>query len=590
MRPPRSEKPRLKGNAPPGRDMLAVATLALTFSAPFCTDRSSCSSHGDCDCKNGVCQCDCDVGFSGAHCETAACNVTCHHGGSCNTAGTACDCPASSGWVGADCTTWDPSHLPNGTLANRLQNLKNSSANKLQSNIVKYGSKICQPGQECVGWGVDVTNGKMGSGVPMLDLNYDSSHSSWRNLVFPKGVTVNGFDAPDFDEPDTRAFLDIDELTAYKTELLGGNKGRGGAYARTLDDYNDNIFQAKEDVSLTITQAVYALYSMDLVPDGTSPSQYMLKLDEYTLSALQGLGPYEQDADLWREFFGYWGTSAVVSARGGGILEERDMPSTALQQTLERPSLESNGKCAARGFHPIGPTCTMDTIYKSYTSWQHPTGHGGTPVDGVSLTAKTMAAWQASVADTPILVDYTMTPLSPFISDEHVKSIYDEAVEKYVAEQKAAQPKMGCPPTCNGKGTCKSGATKCTCENPNPNHGGDVCWSGRACKTFEFSGTFKPQTWDYRATGGPAGTNKLIKALEYDQCTKQLVSKLPGGYYVWENPDTCTTGCQIRQDGSVCAWAKDAGPACVGPWVSTGASSGGSCHHTSITCSLTHSS
>ena len=431
--------------------MLALPTLALAFSA-FCTDRPSCSSHGDCDCVNGVCHCQCDLGFSGAHCETAACKVTCHHGGTCNTAGTACDCPASSGWSGANCTTWDPSHLPNGTLAKRLQGLKNSSADKLQSNIVKYGSKICKPGQECVGWGVDVTNGKMGSGVAMLDLSYDSSHSSC-NLVFPKGVTVNGFDAPDFDEPDARAF------------------------------------------------------------------------------------------------------------------------------------------------HPVGPSCTVDKVYAAYSSWKWPTAFGGNPASGTALNASAMAAWQASVADAPVLVDYTMTPLSPFISDEHVKSVYDDAVEKYVAEQKAAQPKAGCPPTCNGKGTCASGATKCTCTDVNPGQGGDVCWSGRQCSTFEYSGTFTPQTWTYRAFGGPAGNPPgiVIKSLAYDQCTKQLKEELPGGYWVYKNNDTCQTGCQIRQDGEVCAWAYDAGSTCVGPWVSglpgsSDDSVGTSCHHTKITCTLKHAS
>ena len=105
------------------------------------------------------------------------------------------------------------------------------------------------------------------------------------------------------------------------------------------------------------------------------------------------------------------------------------------------------------------------------------------------------------------------------------------------------------------------------------------------------------QTWTYRAMGGPAGgaPGTLVNSLKYDQCTKQLQQALPGGYFVWKNPDTCTTGCQIRQDGEVCAWAKDAGNTCVGPWVSglpgsSHDSVGTSCHHTKITCTLTHAS
>jgi hypothetical protein len=575
---------------------LSSFLIALSVAEPFCSNRTGCSNHGDCDCQNSICHCACDPNFSGDRCEVTTCNVTCFHGGVCNQARTACDCPAGGGWTGADCSTWNASSLPSGALAARLQKLKNASLERLQSQIAKYGTTICKSGQECVGWGVDATTGTLGIGTSMLELAYED-HTSWHDLIFPKGVQVDGSSAPSF-EADTQAFLSLDDYNSFKYSLLGDNKGRAAGYTEPADVMNTHYFDNAADVSLSITQYTYALYNMKIVPDGTSPSQTMLKIDGNVLKAVSGLGPYAEDKDNWHDFFGWWGTDVVSSARGGGILELRDLPKTVLQETYSHSLLENNAACSGQKGTRIGPSCEIDPIYRQYLDWQWASCYGGIPTTcerptggkgGFGFNSSTLNAWVAGLTQLPRLVDYSFTPLSPFIADQHVQSIFDHAVQAYVAEKRAADPKTGCPPTCNGRGKCTKGSRRCACTNINPNEGGSVCWLGRQCDTYKYADKFKYQTRNYRGLG--AGIDGVFKRYDYDQCAMRLKDDLPGGLFYYKNEDKhgCQVGCLVNQKGAVCG--SDGNSHCTEPYAavpptSSGTSHGTSCHHEGVVCSV----
>jgi hypothetical protein len=57
---------------------------------PLCSNRASCSSHGDCVRANEHVSCRCDAGYTGPLCQTKSCALKCKHGGAPNAACTAC--------------------------------------------------------------------------------------------------------------------------------------------------------------------------------------------------------------------------------------------------------------------------------------------------------------------------------------------------------------------------------------------------------------------------------------------------------------------------------------------------------------------
>ncbi len=135
-------------------------------------------------------------------------------------------------------------------------------------------------------------------------------------------------------------------------------------------------------------------------------------------------------------------------------------------------------------------------------------------MQGIDWTEAQMETWISSIQDAPVLVDYRMTPLSPFIRDTHVKAqaaspsrrrvhavartlprrmppaqeVYEAAVDGYVKYQAGENNHAICPHTCNGAGQCEdgSGAVKCTCDVGKAAGLPAGCYSGDQCSVYEY--------------------------------------------------------------------------------------------------------
>jgi hypothetical protein len=85
----------------------------------------------------------------------------------------------------------------------------------------------------------------------------------------------------------------------------------------------------------------------------------------------------------------------------------------------------------------------------------------------VSCEAKDgVGAWAKTIAQSPVLLDYTLAPISDLVEDPDVKAALDTAVKEYLKEKSAAWGKVDkCPVNCGppGAGSCSKGASECTC-------------------------------------------------------------------------------------------------------------------------------
>jgi hypothetical protein len=434
---------------------------------PFCLNRTGCSGHGDCHMDPHNTTCHCDSGWLGPHCSTATCGLKCKHGGTPNVGCTACE-GCQGAWYGVACDVWNSSY-PTQQLAARLANLTALAKRKIQSDL-KY-NPICRTGQECVGWGVDVSVGAVAQ-APMLWLDYSGGTPSWRGRKYPKGVDVSPSEDPGFGHTDTRAFLDFEDYKAYVTGLWASEKGQSGWYAQNLTLVRDTVFNwAGHDASPAVTQLPYALVSMSA--DGSAP----LALDPHAKLALQGLGSWSDDEASWRTFFAFWGTSVAATSRLGGLVEHISYPSTALQADHSRAWLVAQALCAFQLEARVGGSCAaLDPTWEEYTATAGQLNClGGGPTLCGNFSA---GAWQDSVSDAPRLLDYDAQPLTPFIEDAELSAAVDAAVEAYLAAQSAGRPSATPPVNCSGHGNVSQGATVCTCDNS--------CYSGRACSVFDY--------------------------------------------------------------------------------------------------------
>jgi hypothetical protein len=191
---------------------------------PFCTNRTAgCSGHGSCSQSATSITCSCDDGWTGPRCAVKACNLTCSHGGHCNKEGTQC-IGCLGAWSGPTCGAWNSSY-PASLLTERLVVLKNQSVAMLQSQL-KY-NPICRTNQECVGWGVDATTGKLAQ-FPMLSLNFSGQGQVWEGYTAAYGTNVAGHDpSTSAFSHDTEAFPTIEDLLDYVDSLRASQPYQG---------------------------------------------------------------------------------------------------------------------------------------------------------------------------------------------------------------------------------------------------------------------------------------------------------------------------------------------------------------------------
>jgi hypothetical protein len=506
------------------------------FSGPncgvaFCNATLGCSGHGTCHQTAHSMSCECDAGYKGARCAASTCKITCFHGGQCDpkqgknaTTCTGCE----GGWTGPTCSTWDSSY-PAGQRTARLVQLKNLSLSALNKDLTY--NPICRKNSECVGWGVDLSTGRVATGnllfldftqvcrqlsthpprpaPPALLLRQPClpTHNSPRPLPlsprasssprqatptylgkkYPAGVDVKPHESPAEGTPDPHAFKNYADYANYVIALWANQTNLpGGFYARNLSAVRDGVFNDGSDCSAYITQAPYVTVDMAVTSN--------LSLDLHAQRALDGLGAWADDADSWRSFFGFWGTSVVTTARLGGLTQTVSKAATALNADHDSAWMRDQALCSFQTKTGIGGSCTSPShLFTEYVKSTELSCFGGDPT---KCLAGEMPAWMSSVDAAPVLLDYSAQAFSPFISAASgaaAAAAFDVAEAAYLLEQKAKRPDPKVQPgTCNGNGTV--GPETCTCDSK--------CFTGRECSVFNYE-------------GGPAAKSMIMTGSAY---------------------------------------------------------------------------
>ena len=451
---------------------------------PFCSDRKSCSGHGECHQTAVSMSCACDTGFSGPHCESAACGLKCTHGGVADTACTVCQ-GCRGGWGGKLCETWDPA-FPPSSVQQQLTSLKTTSQNALLKSL-EY-NPICRQGQECVGWGVDLGAGAKAK-FPLLTLDFSGTTPTWHGMKYPAGTSVIPSQFPDF-SLDTQVFNTLQEFHDFVDGKWSAQQGPIGYYAQnastTIAQFDD-----PKDWFPSVTQATYELYHMTIDPDHTSPSGYSPRVDPNALAALQTVGPtYAQDPDGWSAFFENWGTSVVLESHSGGMLQLVTWASTALKGLgLTEEEIVAQARLLFTNATGLGHhTGALDPTFLAHYFGPWWSALGG-DASLAPYLQKDLSAWVSSITQKPTLTTFKLAPLSTFVEDAALATALENATGTYIELQRAKwAPLVHCPPACGHlpynmtapAGTCNASVVPaindCTCPPAD--------YWGRQCSVF----------------------------------------------------------------------------------------------------------
>lgn len=426
---------------------------------PFCTDRASCSDHGNCDMEVHSIACVCDDGFEGDRCETKKCPLVCKHGGTPNAACSAC-VGCLGAWSGPNCTSWNSS-VPLESLLASFATLANASQAALDSQLPL--KPLCRQSQECIGWGVDARTGAPAS-FPIVKLSYTDASKTFHGFRAPVEAQVTDIVSPLF-VLDTQVFARIADYTNFvdsKYIAATPPAGTNGIYSQSFDSVFNAYFQEPDDQALSVCRAVFAVVGLQL-PFNPDTHVYKYQLDKFAERAVQSLPPAYDTATnkaLYRTFFESYGTSVAVRAFQGGMLEQfSSWPTTMMdEEQLSEAMLARDAgidftKTSGVGGHG-------GDVDKQYIRRLTPIACvGGDPTLCTNATK-----WTASVFTNPRLVSLEHVPISQLLQDVDLQTAMELAARQLVQEHNSEwDSRDKCPPSCNGRGECAFPSSDCTC-------------------------------------------------------------------------------------------------------------------------------
>ena len=271
---------------------------------PFCNNSSECSNHGSCQQTLHNVSCDCDTGFSGPRCSisNSSCSLVCRHGGTPNEDCTSCE-NCLGAWGGRLCDQYDHS-VPVDKLLAAMQ--ANYVAGQQSLNATLPQHPLCIDGQECVGWGVDIFDGRVAEAT-VLELSVDPADESkkWHGFLAPQQVTFRPFANPQSTFSGGGVFPLPADFQAYVESIVGPGDGLRGIYSSSWMEIFQSYFNSSADNALSVVQAQIGLFEMEITPEADN------KLEKHFVNIVQGLPANYATANeraLWNRFF------ALVSA------------------------------------------------------------------------------------------------------------------------------------------------------------------------------------------------------------------------------------------------------------------------------------
>ena len=357
----------------------------------------------------------------------------------------------------------------------KLYQIANASQ-KMLNDQARF-DPICKQGRECVGWGVDGYTGKP-TRFPIVRLTYDPSRTDKRfnGLSEPLEVVANRIVNPVWASVDgVQAFPRIEDFVQHvNTQYAGATpspKGTSGVYSMGFTQVFKEFFQKDDDRALSVTRASKTLISMSLPVDPVTHTR-KYDFDRHARDFAESLPPLydtEDNKAQYRYFLENYGTSFVTSASLGGLVESYASWKSWITDSrlggFTNAMLERNAQVdfVSKTGLP-GPTSAHDSGYVRNRVLQPLFCRGG---DSSKSCDASFSKWEKTIADSPVLLDYELAPVSDLVTDPTVKASLDQAVKEYISEKRSEWEKLDkCPVNCGpkGAGSCEKGESTCSCK------------------------------------------------------------------------------------------------------------------------------
>ena len=317
-----------------------------------------------------------------------------------------------------NCTEYNHS-VPIDSLLAALEN--NFLQGQAVVNSTLKQNPLCKWGQECVGWGVDIFDGRVAQST-LVTLTPDPS-KTWNGFLAPAEADFLPFTKvePNTHTEGTGVFPLPSDFTGFVNDIVSENGGVRGIFSSPWQDVYESYYNGSEDRALSVVQAQVALYEMTL--SGSA----QLNLERHFINSVQGLPDQystSNEQTIWNRFFELYGTSIVTSSTSGGLVEQRSRWNTWLRPDMNVEQLRSN---AQRDFtQTTGLPCESGSpdsqyinnrILDSSGSGQSYWCYGGDPSTCGNGSTQ---AWQSTLTQNPVLLTYKTTPISELLESANV--------------------------------------------------------------------------------------------------------------------------------------------------------------------------
>jgi hypothetical protein len=308
-----------------------------------------------------------------------------------------------------------------------LDQLGNQSQAVLQHQ--KQYNPLCKQHSECVGWGVDGSSGSLAS-FPVIQLSYSDPAKTYQHFREPVEAQVNPHLNPVF-AFDTHTFPTVGDFTDYvNTAFIGSSPsgGSNGIYGQSFPEVFNTYYQPMDDRALSVSSALYTTVDLTLPSDPVT-HQYQFTLDSFAHKALRSLPPAYNTTNnkaIFRAFVKKYGTSVVIEASMGGLVEEYSRWKTAFfdNQAITKEWLVKNAEVDFTQTTGLGGhTGTVDPAYQQARLLSPVACVGG------DVSKCFNAQWKASVAQAPALLRYKVLPIAEMLGAE------DQDIKKSVVSR-----------------------------------------------------------------------------------------------------------------------------------------------------------
>ena len=265
---------------------------------------------------------------------------------------------------------------------------------------------LCTNRQECPGWGVDNFDGRVTNLIMTMTPDPDNPEKLFHNFVAPQQTVFTPYVKPEANFDDGAGVFAVpSDLVSYVNSIVGRNKGLQGIYNQAWEDDLASYFQSPADEAVSVVQGQIALFEMSI------PASIQGQLDRHFVETVLALPLTYDGTDnqtLFNRFFELYGTSMIVSSKGGGLVEQRSRWKTPLIHTMDKPTLLANAlidftSSTGLGGHGgvLNPTYAANRVVDPGNSSGGYWCYGGDPSQcGHGDTSK----WQATLDSNPVCV------------------------------------------------------------------------------------------------------------------------------------------------------------------------------------------